>query len=237
MKCRLCGTPTGKFLSQYHSSCVVEFKRQWALMGQAMDEYNAGITSFLVAKERLIRASAESNVQRFFWSNIYSRNELRTYDKLIYSQNFICASEEKNRCHMERTGLSYAKYPQWEQSTHSICQNGTIALTDSGVYILGDGAATIYIPYSKIVDVGFEDSRWFGPSAYFDVKTTSPRRHRYSVTALDRKFKNISVTVYDVLRFMSGLKAQESKKHLVNTPPHPLDLIFERYTTNTTAQL
>lgn len=196
-------------------------------MGQAIDEYNTEITSYTLAKERLICASAENNVQRFFWSNIYSRNELRTYDKLIYSQSFICATEEKNRCQMERTGLSYAKYPQWEQSTHSICQNGTIALTDSGVYILGGGAATVYIPYSKIVDVGFEDSCWFGQTAYFDVKTTSPRRHRYSVTALDRKFKNIAITVYDILRFLVGLKAQEPKNHLINTPPDPIDYILE----------
>lgn len=227
MKCDLCGNPTGKFFSHYHPECAAAFKKQWALMGKCIDDYNANRIGFSAAKEQFILASEESHTQKLFWSHIYSRNELRTYDKLVFSQNFICVSEEKNRCHMERTGLSYAKYPQWEHNSQRICYNGTIALTDSGVYILGE--ATYYIPYGKIIDVGLKSSSWFGQSAYFDVKTSSSRRHRYLVSALDKKFKNIALTVYDILRFMVGLRAQDAKTHLINTPPHPMDLMFELY--------
>lgn len=229
MKCDLCGNPTGKFFSHYHPECAAAFKKQWALMGKCIDDYNEDLMNLSAAKEQFIRSSAESHAQRLFWSHIYSRSELRTYDKLVFSQNFVCVSEEKNRCHMERTGLSYAKYPQWETNSRRICQNGTIALSDSGVYILGGGEATRYIPYGKIVDVGLNNSSWFGQSAYFDVRTTSSSRHRYSVSALDKKFKNIAVTVYDILRFMVGLKAQEVKTHLINNPPYPMDLMFDLY--------
>lgn len=196
-------------------------------MGKAIDEYHLGATSVSIAKAKLIEASSESHIQNLFWGTIHSRNEIRSYDKLVFSQNLVDVYEEKNRCHMERTGLSYAKYPKWEYGSQRISQLGTVALTDSGIYILD--AKSIYIPYSRIIDVGVNTPLLRVQEVYFEVKTTSPYRHRYSICAGDRKDKNLAVALADIIRLMIGLKDTENRKHLVDTPPSTLSYLFTLY--------
>lgn len=208
MKCKLCGTKTGKFLRSYHMECVSCFKDQWYLMGKAIDEYHLGITSKSVAMGNFMRATEDVFIQNYFWENIYSHSELRTYDKLIFSQGQIQAREEKKQ-------------------SKNICPNGTIALTDSGIYILGGN--TFYIPYRKVIDVGTEKMIWFGTEVYIDVRTSSPLRHRYGIKAVDKKDENFAYTVCDIVRFMAGIESKEKKNHLIRTNPKPIDLLFRAY--------
>ena len=103
---------------------------------------------------------------------------------------------------MERTGLSYAKYPQWECTSQKICELATIAFTENGVYFL-DGK-DYYIPYSKIVDVGIKTT-FSRKEVYFDVKTTSPHRHRYSARIADKKNSEFTDNAYKLLMLMTGI--------------------------------
>lgn len=235
LKCVLCGQPTGKLFGSHHQDCVAKFKTQWFLMARAIDEYNLGIKSWPEAKYDFINFAAENHVQKFFWGNIHTRSEVRTYDKLIFSQSLICAGEEKNRCHMERTGLSYEKYPQWDHNYQCIAQMGTVALSDSGIYIIG--IKTYYIPYGKIVDVGMEKLFWGKEKVYFDVHTTSANRHRYLIESEDKKDKNLVVVLYEILRFMTGMKDAEFKNHLINTPPNPIEYMFHFYPSDANVEI
>ena len=235
MKCVLCGQPTGKLFGSHHHDCVAKFKTQWYLMAKAIDEYNLGIKCWPDAKYTFIGFAAESHVQKFFWGNVHTRSEVRTYDKLVFSQSMICAGEEKNRCRMERTGLSYEKHPQWDHDYQCIAQMGTVALSDSGVYIIG--LKTYYIPYGKIVDVGIEKPFLGKDKVYFDVHTTSANRHRYLIESEDKKDKNLVIVLYDILRFMTGMKDAEYKNHLINTPPSPIEYMFHFYPSDANIEL
>ena len=227
MRCRLCGNKTEKFFCSYHAECVRLFKDQWFLMGKAIDEYRLGFTSKQVALNKFIQAASDSIIQNYFQSNIYSSTVLRTYDKLVFSQSLVQCSEEKNRCHMERTGLSYAKYPQWQAQAINICSNGTIALSDSGIYIIGE--SNLYIPYGKVIDAGITKIPFIGTEVYFDVKTTSPHRHRYAIRAIDKKDVYLAYSLCDIIRFMAGIRESENKNHLIHTPPSSINLIFMAY--------
>lgn len=200
MKCKLCGKPTEKLLQNHHKECADMLRARLNSMDDVINDYKAGKTCFDEAKIKLIEVSSDEYVQKFFWNKIYPRSEIRTDDKLIFSQNSIRVSEEKNRCHMERTGLSYAKYPKWECIRSVIFSNATFVMTDTGIYFIDDN--TLYIPYNKIVGVGIENSGFSGSEVYFDVKTSSPHRHRYSLQTDDCNF---APTVCDALEFMTGM--------------------------------
>ena len=202
MNCKLCGRPTDRFLHVYHQECLDRLHSELAEIDEIIALYESGEIEHRYAKARIVNATSTDYIQKFFWNNIYSRTSIRTYDHLVYSQSLIEVFEEKNRCKMERTGLSYAKYPQWECTSQKICELATIAFTDNGVYFL-DGK-DYYIPYSKIVDVGIKTT-FSRKEVYFDVKTSSLHRHRYSARTADKKNSAFTDNAYKLLMLMTGI--------------------------------
>ena len=202
MNCKLCGKPTGRFLHVYPQECLDRLHSELAEIDEIIALYESGEIEHRYAKARIVNATSTDYIQKFFWNNIYSRTSIRTYDHLVYSQSLIEVFEEKNHCRMERTGLSYAKYPQWECTSQKICELATIAFTDNGVYFL-DGK-DYYIPYSKIVDVGIKTT-FSRKEVYFDVKTSSPHRHRYSARTADKKNSEFTDNAYKLLMLMTGI--------------------------------
>ena len=61
-----------------------------------------------------------------------------------------------------------------------------------------------YIPYSKIVDVGIKTT-FSRKEVYFDVKTSSPHRHRYSARTADKKNSEFTDNAYKLLMLMTGI--------------------------------
>lgn len=49
--------------------------------------------------------------QNYLWNSVVIRNKIRTNEILIYVETQLSIAEEKNWKTMERTGLSYARYP------------------------------------------------------------------------------------------------------------------------------
>lgn len=199
MKCYLCGKPVGTFLGICHQECADQLHSEFLEVDSVIDKFKSGQISCRIAKEMLVKATSTEYIQAYFWRNIYSKSAIRTYDKVVYSQNFIEAAESKNRCKMERTGLSYARMPSWEANTYNIAQNASAVLTDSGIYVLD--AQDLYIPYSRIIDVGVDGRR-----VYFDVKTTSPYGHRYYLWQHNAKDMVFRDNVYEVLRIMANIR-------------------------------
>ena len=202
MKCYLCGKPTNKFLYTCHQECADKLYVELDVMYNVIKDYNVGRISVKTAKIKLINAAMTDYIQTHFGRNIWSKSKIRTYDKVIFSQRMIRASEEKNRCKMERTGLSYARYPQWNVQSMRICNDATVVLTDSGIYLLD--MIDFYIPYNKIVDSGVEKGFSFN-EVYFDVKTSSPHRHRYCLWSVDKKDKEFAGWVCQIIRVMAAV--------------------------------
>ena len=202
MNCKLCGKPTGRLLHVYHQECLDKLHNELAEIDEIIALYESGEIEHHCAKARIMNATSTDFIQKFFWNNIYSHSAIRTYDHLVFSQSLIEVFEEKNRCRMERTGLSYTKYPQWECTSQKICELATIAFTDNGVYFL-DGK-DYYIPYSKIVDVGIKTT-FSRKEVYFDVKTSSPHLHRYSARTVDKKNSEFIDNAYKLLMLMTGI--------------------------------
>ena len=199
MKCYLCGKPVKTIFGICHKECADKLHGEFLEVDTVIEKYKSGQISCQIAKEMLVKATSTDNIQAFFWKNIYSKCAIRTYDKVVYSQDFIEVAERKNSCKMERTGLSYARMPNWEVNTYTIAQNASAVLTDSGVYILE--AQDLYIPYSRIVDVGVDGRR-----VYFDVNTTSPYGHRYYLWQYKSKDMDFRDNVCDVLRIMANIR-------------------------------
>lgn len=205
MRCKLCGKPTGKFLSTCHPECEQKLHNELLEMDAVISAFEKGEISRREAIAQLIRASSTEYIQKLFWDNIPTKSDIRTYEHLVFCYRFVEVSEEKNRCRMERTGLSYARYPQWESAPKKICDTAKLALTDGGVYFLD--MKPYYIPYSKIVDVGV-DTFFTRKEVYFDVKTSSPHRHRYCIWAFDKKDQDIVENVCSIIRLMAGIDSK-----------------------------
>lgn len=206
MRCKLCGKPTGKFGATCHPECKQKLLTELLEMDAIMSAFEKGEFSRREAISQLIRASSTEYIQKLFWDNIPSKSDIRTYEHLLFCHRFVEVSEEKHRCRMERTGLSYARYPQWKSAPQKICDMASLALTDGGVYFLD--LNTFYIPYNKIVDVGI-DTLFTKKEVYFDVKTSSPHRHRYHFWAVDKKDKDFSENACSIIRLMAGIDSEK----------------------------
>lgn len=202
MKCKLCGKPTGKFLVACHPECEQILHNELLEMDAVLFAFERGGIGRGEAITQIIRASSTEYIQKLFWDIIPTKSDIRSYEHLLFSYRFVEVTEERNRCRMERTGLSYARYPKWESTSEKICDMARLALTDGGVYFLDLNA--YYIPYSKIADVGV-DTLFTRKRVYFDVKTSSSQRHRYCIWALDKKDRDFEENVYSVIRLMVGI--------------------------------
>lgn len=199
MKCKLCGRSTDGFLELYHPECLDIIRDQWASMDAVLTAYESGHINASTAKLNILSESMQPYLQKHFWDSVFPKSSISPDAQLIYSHDLIECSEEKNRCRMVRPGLSYAKYPEWTCSPVSLYDVTSFALTDTGVFLLG--FHDHFIPYKKVLDVGTE-LVLFKLALYFDVKTTSPHRHRYRIWPTDGKDSAFAINAHRLLRLM-----------------------------------
>lgn len=182
MKCMFCNSSAG-FMRTYHPECKAKTEDYLSKLETVLNEYNQKKINFYNAKQQLIKlASSNSFYQNYLWNSVGIKSKIRTNEVLLYVETQISIVESKNWKTMKRTGLSYARYPQWEVCSRKIEDMATVAFTDKAVYLLGFDKTYIY-PYNKIVNIGFEPNK--KNTAYFDVKTTSPYPHRFELWAAD----------------------------------------------------
>lgn len=201
MKCNLCGQPTNGFLELYHPECIDLLKGEWDVVTKVLDAYEGGSIDAITAKQKLLLAIAEESLQKYFWSCTFPRASIPADTHLLYAHDLVECSEEKNRCKMVRTGLSYAKHPVWNSVPVSLHDVTSFVLTYTGVFLLG--FKDIFIPYKKIVNVGTELS-FFKLSVFFDVKTTSHDPHRYRIWGTVSKDSQFAVDSSRIIRLMTN---------------------------------
>jgi len=177
-----CNNPAG-FMKTYHPECKSKVEGHLSKLEAILNGYNREEISFYVAKQQLMSLATSSSLyQNYLWNSVVIRDKIRTNEVLIYVETQVSIAESKNWKTMERTGLSYARYPTWEVGPRKIEDMATVAFTDKAVYLLGFEKTYIY-PYNKIVNIGYEDDKH--GTAYFDVRTTSPHPHRFMLWATD----------------------------------------------------
>lgn len=203
MICRYCGEPTAKFFQKEHDECRQTMQQEWQKVEELLFSYETGKISSKDAAKQIIPASSGRYLQIYLWNRVNFKDEIRSSNHLIYSAQFIEAVDEKNRVHMDRPGLSYARYPKWESSGKKICEMGVLALTDEGVYLID--TKTTFLPYKKIIDVS--TGKFLSHKCLrIDVKTTSPQGHKYEIWSLDPVENNITDIACRIIKMMTGIK-------------------------------
>lgn len=163
-------------MKTFHLECKTKTEDFLIKIETLINKYNQENIDSLDAKNQIIKlASSNELYQNYIWNKIYAKSDIKTNEILLYIETMVSIYESKNRKVMERTGLSYARYPIWKVATVKIGENTNIAFTDKCVYIFSFNGVMIY-PYNKITNIGYEDKY-----AYFDIKTTSPYPHRFKI--------------------------------------------------------
>lgn len=200
MKCIFCNQPAG-FLKKYHEDCFNKTQTIIQKIEKLINQYNKDNVNDLEAKQQIVKlASSDIRYENYLLNEIIDKSKIHSSDILIYNEKMVSIWESKNRCTMKRTGLSYARYPEWSESNQLLCNLGTVVFSDKSLYLILDEKAIVY-PYKKIIDVGYtNDSK----HAYFDVKTSSPYPHRFFIRAFEKKDKSSAQNVCVFLNFLSG---------------------------------
>lgn len=200
MNCIFCNRPAG-FLKKYHEDCFSKTQIIMQQIQEMINQYNRDSISALEAKQQIVElASSDIRHENYLLNEIIDKSKICSNDILIHSEKMVSIWESKNRCTMKRTGLSYARYPEWSESNQLLCNLGTVVFSDKSIYLILD-EKTIAYPYKKIIDFGYtEDSKY----TYFDVKTASPYPHRFFIRAFDKKDKSSAQNVCIFLKCLSG---------------------------------
>ena len=204
MICKYCGKTTPKLFQKEHDECRDIILSEWQEVEKLMFAYESGQITSKEATNQIVPMSSGKYLQIYMWDRVHFKNEIKSTDHLIYSAQFIEAVDEKNRVHMERPGLSYARYPKWESSGKKICEMGVLALTDTGVYLMD--TITTFIPYKKIIDVS-KGKFLSHKCVKINVKTTSPQGHKYEIWSLDPVEDNIADITFRIIKMMTGIKS------------------------------
>lgn len=192
MKCKFCNNPAG-FMKSFHLDCKLKAEECMSSIEHIVNEYNQDGVEFLDAKQAIVDLiSSNEFYHNYLWNCVHKKSDIRTNEFLIHIETSLSIYETKNRKTMERTGLSYARYPEWRVSSSKIEDMATLAFTDRCIYILGFNGVMIY-PYSKIINIGYQNGY-----AYFDIKTTSPYPHRFEIKATNGKdiSKSQNITLF-----------------------------------------
>lgn len=198
MICVFCKKPAG-FLKSQHFECYDATQKLLQKMEKVVNQYNSEPIDHSTAKKELVAlVSSDALYKNYLLHEIADKTAIRTKDIIIYSERMVTISESKNRCSMLRTGLSYSRYPVWKECNKLLCEYGQVVFTDKGIYLLLTDAIMMFT-YNKIVNIGFDDVR---NCTYFDIKTSSPFSHRFSIRATNRKDKN---KVQNVCLFLNCL--------------------------------
>ena len=185
MKCMYCKKQVG-FMKVVHEECEYTMSNMFKKMKSIFDMKIAGD---ITAKEARIKArelSLSNGMYRnFMESAVIDKTVIQMNEVVIYSDRSFRISESKNRCKMVETGYRYEKMPTWSEKNFLLDENGYVYFTDQAIYLYV-GGKTMRYPYSKLVNCGYE-KLWSMHHAYFDVKTSSPYPHRFT---LSDTFKN-----------------------------------------------
>lgn len=185
MKCIYCKKQVG-FMKVVHEECEYMMSNMFNKMKIIFDMKVAGEIS---AKEARIKAGelslSNSLYHDFMEKAIIDKTVIHMNEVIIYSDMSFTVSESKNRCKMVETGYRYEKMPTWSEKNFLLDRNGYVYLTDQAIYLYV-GGKTMRYPYNKLVNCGYE-KLWSVHCAYFDVKTSSPYPHRFT---LSDSFKN-----------------------------------------------
>ena len=181
MNCKFCNKSAG-FMKSFHLECKSKAEKCMKSIEHIINIYNQDGIDFIDAKQSIMDLiSSNSLYSNYLWNCVGSKSEIRTNEFLIHVETLVTIYESKNRKTMERTCLSYARYPMWNVSSYKIEEMATVAFTDKSIYLLGFNAVMVF-PYKKIINIGFENGY-----AYFDVKTNSPYPHRFEINAVNYK--------------------------------------------------
>lgn len=105
---------------------------------------------------------------------------------------------------MVRTGYRWERKSVWNPASVLLSDCADIVFTDKAVYLLLMGSGMRY-PYGKIVNIGYKAARFMvSEEVFFDVKTTSPFPHRFSIWNKYDKEKTEKVNL--VLNCISGFE-------------------------------
>jgi hypothetical protein len=166
-----------------------------------INKYNQESISAKDVKNQLVAlASSDCLYKNYLEHKIFDKTAIRTNETVIYIENMVSISESKNRCKMIDTGYRYEKMPTWNENNQLIGENVSIVFTDKGIYMLLN-ASTMMYPYNKIVNLGYDEKREY---AYFDVKTSSPYPHRFTIGSFLKKDKGTAQNVCLFLNCLVG---------------------------------
>ena len=169
-------------MKSFHLDCKLDAENCMSSIEHIVNIYNQNGIDFVDAKQTIIDLVSSNDLyNNYLWNCVHTKSDIRNNDVLIHVETLLSIYETKNNKTMDRTGLSYARYPKWSVSSSKIEDMANVAFTDKCIYLLGLNGVMIY-PYNKIINIGYENGY-----AYFDVKTTSPYPHRFEIKATDGK--------------------------------------------------
>ncbi len=202
MKCKFCNQHVG-FMKTYHSDCRFNVEGTLKQIEEVVNEHKA---DEIVSNEvkQILKGLAISNELyiNFMKSRPVDKTIIHANETIIYAETNLVIRESKNRCKMVETGYRYEKMPTWTEKEILLDKSGTVIFTDCAVY-LQIGTKMMRYPYKKIVNYGYEKI-WTLQYAYFDISTSSPYPHRFSLSdtykAKDgRKEQNICLVLHSLV--------------------------------------
>ena len=153
MRCKLCGNPTNKLFDIYHEECYQQLSSELLVLDAIYNRFKDGTYTLKVAKSKFIEVASTGYANTLFTNNVVNQSDINTYDKIVYSYLGVGVSEEKNRCQMKRTGLSYARYPQWQPEIYRICNSALIVFQNCHNFTL----RTFFFAENKIRSKDMEE--------------------------------------------------------------------------------
>jgi len=180
MKCIFCKQPTG-FMNKYHNDCHQKVESIIQKIENMINDYKDSDVVPKDAKQQL-KELANSSIlyKNYMTSKLIDQTAIYTNEVIIHIESGLKIFESKNRCKMVETGFRYEKKPTWSEKEYLLDNSGTIIFTDVAIYLCVN-SKTMRYPYNKVVNYGFEKLFTLN-QAYFDVKTSSPLPHRFSIT-------------------------------------------------------
>ena len=202
MKCNFCNQQVG-FMKTYHEDCRLRVEGTLKQIEETVNKHKADDEVSVEVKELLKKlAKSDELYINYMKSQVMDKTIIHANETIIYAESGLIIRESKNRCKMVETGYRYEKMPTWSEKDFLLDKSGTIIFSDSAVYPQV-GTKMMRYPYKKIVNYGFEKI-WTLQYAYFDIKTTSPYPHRFSLSDTfkakeGRKEQNICLFLHSLV--------------------------------------
>ncbi len=202
MNCKFCGKKIG-FFEPRHKICKTENEEFILKLKNILIEYDNKDLDSSIIKARLIETVANNfKYKNYLAYNLFRKNDIRTNETLLYIETSINIAESKNRKQMVRSGYRYERVPVWSPANYLIGKYVSIAFTDKSLYLLLEKGTMIY-EYKKNVNLGLDEKSGY---LYFDIKTTSPYPHRFSIIPTIANDKEKMQTLYLLLKCLSNYK-------------------------------